>query len=97
MYRNKKLLEAARQLECQHCGADDGTVCAAHSNQLIHGKGTGIKAHDWAIAALCNHCHINVLDQGRELDKDSRRAMWDAAHLKTLHALIERNILRVTK
>jgi hypothetical protein len=26
MYRNRKLLDAARELPCQHCGVSDGTV-----------------------------------------------------------------------
>ena len=43
MYRNKKLLESCRQLSCQLCDAEDGTVIAAHSNQLLEGKGKGIK------------------------------------------------------
>jgi hypothetical protein len=52
MYRNKKLLEACREMPCQHCGSEDGTVVAAHSNQLRDGKGRGIKAHDYRVAAL---------------------------------------------
>ena len=39
MYRNKKLLEVVREAPCMHCGAQDGTVVAAHSNQLKDGKG----------------------------------------------------------
>jgi len=37
MYRNKSLLEIARSFPCTHCGAIDGTVVAAHSNQLRDG------------------------------------------------------------
>ena len=42
-YRNKKLLEAVREFPCAMCGRQDGTVCAAHSNQQRDCKGTGIK------------------------------------------------------
>ena len=41
MYRNPKLLVACRQLSCQLCETEDGTVVAAHSNQLADGKGKG--------------------------------------------------------
>ena len=37
MYRNKKLLEVARLIPCQHCGIEDGTCVAAHSNQQFGG------------------------------------------------------------
>jgi hypothetical protein len=50
--RSKKLLEACREIPCQLCGAQDGTVVAAHSNQAKHGKGRGIKASDEFVAAL---------------------------------------------
>jgi len=93
-YRNKKLLEAVRQLPCQVCGIEDGTVVAAHSNQQRHGKGTSIKAHDWAIAALCFTCH-SELDQGSKYNKETRMAVWDKAFERTLHLLWERAIIEV--
>ena len=94
MYRNQKLLEAVRQLPCQMCGIEDGTVVAAHSNQLRHGKGRGLKAHDWAIAALCFKCHMEI-DQGKLYDKQTRADLWDSAFEKTLHLLWEREIIEV--
>ena len=93
-YRNKKLLEAVRQLPCQVCGIEDGTVVAAHSNQLKHGKSMGAKAHDWAIASLCYTCHAE-LDQGSKYDKETRMAVWDKAFERTLHLLWERGIIEV--
>ena len=62
-YRNKKLLEAVREFPCAMCGREDGTVCAAHSNQQRDGKGTGIKAHDYRIASLCYQCHDEFYPQ----------------------------------
>ncbi len=87
-YRNKKLLEAVRQMPCQYCGAQDGTVCAAHSNDSKHGKGMGQKASDACIAALCHRCH-SMLDQGKDLSKEERREMWLHAHVNTMRWLIE--------
>ena len=92
MYRNKKLLEAARLLPCQHCGVSDGTVVAAHSNQLRDGKGRGLKAHDYRIASLCYSCHME-LDQGTKMDKAQRVEMWEEAHRKTLGQFFEQGII----
>jgi hypothetical protein len=92
MYRNKKLLEACRQLPCQLCQTEDGTVIAAHSNQLMDGKGKGIKASDYRIAALCFTCHMDI-DQGNKLSKEQRREFWENAHRKTIGELFERGLI----
>jgi len=89
MYRNKKILEACRELPCQHCGAEDGTIVAAHSNQLRDGKGRGIKAHDYRVAALCFRCHADI-DQGSILSKTERMEIWEEAHRKTIGQLFEK-------
>lgn len=89
MYRNQKLLEIVREFECALCGAEDGTVVAAHSNQLRDGKGKGIKASDAAIAALCYRCHM-AIDQGNRMNKQEKEAMWEQAHRKTMLWLFER-------
>jgi len=88
MYRNKRLLELLRESPCQHCGRRDGTIVAAHSNQLRDGKGRGIKAHDYRAAALCYSCHME-LDQGSKLSKDERVELWEDAHRKTIGWLFE--------
>lgn len=91
-YRNKKLLEYARRLPCQHCGADDGTVVAAHSNQLRDGKGRGLKASDYRIASLCYSCHSEI-DQGKKLDKSQRVSMFEDAHRSTIGEFFERGYI----
>ena len=92
MYRNKKLLEIVRNFPCQHCGTIDGTVVAAHSNQLRDGKGRGIKASDYRIASMCHKCH-SELDQGKNLSKAERVDMWEEAHRKTIALLFESGFL----
>lgn len=92
MYRNQKLLESVRQSPCQHCGIDDGTVCAAHSNQMRDGKGRGLKAQDYRIAALCFKCH-SELDQGRDMSRQERLNMWEDAHRATVGWLFENDII----
>jgi hypothetical protein len=94
MYRNKKLLEYARKLPCQHCGIDDGTVVAAHSNQLKDGKGRGLKASDYRIASLCYTCHSEI-DQGKRLNKSERIQMFEDAHRSTIGEFFERGFLDV--
>ena len=93
-YRNPKLLQAVRQLPCANCGAEDGTVCAAHSNSLADGKGRSMKAADYRVAALCFRCHME-LDQGTKLSKDERRELFESAHRATIGQLFERGILQV--
>jgi hypothetical protein len=94
MYRSPKLLKACRDLPCAHCGTEDGTVVAAHSNQLAHGKGRGMKAPDYMVAALCFRCHTE-LDQGKDLSREERREYWDDAWQKTIATLFERGVLKV--
>ena len=85
-------MNACRELPCQHCGIQDGTVVAAHSNQLRDGKGRGLKAHDYRVAALCYACHME-LDQGSNLSKQERIDMWEQAHRKTIGLLFERGFI----
>ena len=82
--RDKKRLQACRSLPCQHCGAEDGTVVAAHSNEGIHGKGRGIKASDEFVAALCFTCHAN-LDQGSMSKED---LFWCAVMTAIMYAVL---------
>jgi len=94
VYRNKKLLEILRQSPCQACGREDGTVVAAHSNQLRDGKGRGIKADDFRTAALCYTCH-QELDQGTRLSKAERVEMFEEAHRATIGWLFNNHHLEV--
>jgi hypothetical protein len=70
-------------------------VVAAHSNQQRDGKGMGIKSHDYRIAALCFTCHADI-DQGKRLNKEERKAVWDEAHRRTIGWLFDRGHLIVT-
>jgi len=84
-FRNKQHLKNVASLPCQYCFTE-GQTQAAHSNQLIHGKGRGIKASDEYTAALCFNCHAE-LDQGKNLTKEERAVMWIDAHIKTVKKL----------
>lgn len=96
MYRNKKILELANEIEhCTGCGRfKDGTIIAAHSNQISDGKGMGIKCSDYRVAYLCSECH-RELDQGKGMDKEHKRAFWEAAHRKTIGWLFESGHIKI--
>lgn len=84
MYRSKPLRDFA--IVVPHCMAckrpNDGTIVAAHSNQLRDAKGRGLKAHDFRVAYCCDACHREI-DQGRA-PQDERLARWEAAHRETI-------------
>jgi len=94
-YRNRALLDTAKDQPCMYCGAHDGTTVAAHSNWHRHGKGMSIKAHDCFIAFLCARCHFQI-DQGSKLTRVERQELWQEAHEKTILHLFqtERLIVR---
>ena len=94
MYRNPKLLQAVRDCPCQHCGVQDSTIVAAHSNQMRDGKGRGLKASDYRIAALCFKCHHEI-DQGKDLSRAERLNIFEEAHRATIGWLFENNHLEV--
>jgi hypothetical protein len=94
MYRNPKLLQAVRDCPCQHCGIQDSTIVAAHSNQMRDGKGRGLKAHDYRIAALCFKCHHEI-DQGKDLSREERLNIWEDSHRATIGWLFENGFIKV--
>jgi hypothetical protein len=87
--RSTALLDACRELACQHCGAagPHAGVCAAHSNWGVHGKGKSIKADDNRVASLCFTCH-SAIDQGSRLDEHERQELWWPAHVRTVALLV---------
>jgi hypothetical protein len=60
------------------CRNDPATVVPCHSNQLIHGKGKGLKARDEYTVPGCYWCHAEI-DQGRRFNKQEKFAFWDQA------------------
>ena len=93
-YRNKKLLELVRDFPCAMCSIENGTVCAAHSNQQRDGKGTGIKSHDYRIASLCYQCH-DMIDNHKELSRAEKVEAWEQAHRKTIGWLFEKGKIKI--
>lgn len=92
-YRNENLRRAVASLPCQNCGLE-GSTQASHSNQLKDGRGISHKTSDALLASLCFNCHYEI-DYGTKLSREEKREIWDAAHRKTMRALIERELLVV--
>lgn len=95
MYRNPKILDNAKWSSCTMCGANDGTIVAAHSNLLEHGKGRGIKAHDCFVAYLCHSCHTGY-DTGRIGQAKFNLAMFRTRQLaKDLSLITDADVMDV--
>lgn len=81
-YRNRKLLDTARDMPCMHCGIEDGTIVPAHGNGSQYGKGMGIKAHDVFFAGLCMRCHARY-DHGNDMSRTEKQEFFAKAMHKT--------------
>lgn len=62
IYRNRKLLDIAHEAPCMlqiHgvCTGDRHPRVPAHSDQLRHGRGVGLRSHDCFAVAGCVQCH----------------------------------------
>lgn len=98
MFRSKRLLNAAHGQQCMVkipnvCNGNPDTTVAAHSNQLTHGKGMGIKAHDCFIAWACSDCHREI-DQGK-MNKEDKQYYWQQGFERTLLAMLQFGIIVV--
>lgn len=89
MYRDQSLLDMARGRPCLLrvpgvCCRNDETTVACHSNQLAHGKGRGLKAHDFMTVWGCVTCHA-WLDQG-SASRAEKVDAFELAHAAQLEA-----------
>jgi len=80
MYRDSDLLKLAQGQPCvlqaiDNCLGESDTTVSAHSNQLVHGKGRGLKAEDCYTIWSCSRCH-SWLDQGNA-SKEEKNAHFD--------------------
>ena len=99
MFRSPKLLAAARGQDCtlripHVCNGNPDTVVAAHSNQLRHGKGGSLKAHDCFVAWACYSCHAEI-DQGNKLRYEDKCEIWQRGNEETLLQMFLQGIVKV--
>lgn len=79
----QKLLDAAQKYPCAHCNRQDGTIVAAHCNELALGRGYAHKTPDYLVAYLCQRCHDLVDGRAGGLLLEEKRAMWNRAFVVT--------------
>ncbi len=99
MFRSKRLLESARGQHCTLripgvCNGNPETTVAAHSNQLVHGKGMGLKAHDCFAAWACSSCHTEI-DQGSKLSRQEKDEYWQEGFERTILQMFLQQIVKV--
>ena len=93
----EKILKLAKECPlCMGCGKyNDGTIVAAHSNQLRDSKGVGRKAKNYRVAYLCYDCHTEI-DNGKTLSREERVSFWEEAHRKTIGWLFDNGYINVS-
>ncbi len=79
-----KLKAAARDYPCAHCNRQDGTIVAAHCNELALGRGFAHKTPDYLVAYLCHGCHNAVDGRAHGLTLEEKRQMWRRAFVVTV-------------
>lgn len=94
--RLQKLLDFARQYPCAHCNRMDGTIVAAHCNELALGRGFAHKTPDFMVAYLCSVCHDVVDGRAGGLPRDEKHAMWNRAYVQTMAWLWRDGIIKVS-
>ena len=93
MYRNAKLLAAARDQLCVMCGSM-GSTTSAHCNEGVY-RGYGLKSHDCLVAWLCQDCHDLVDGRAGHLTLEEKREMWRTAFMRTVIAWFNQGIIEV--
>ena len=93
MYRSKKLLKSVREFDCQSCGRR-GPSIPAHANWHEYGKGTGLKAHDCYVAALCQCCHDWVDGRVGKFTNEEKKELWQRAWIRTVLLWFEQGVVK---
>lgn len=93
MYRNRRLLDVARQAPCclqvpDVCRSGVDSSVPAHSNMLRHGRGSHLKSHDCYAIGACNECHF-WYDFGRTADRAEKQAAFEAGLQRWWRWLVE--------
>lgn len=94
-FRSKKILKFAKDAPyCMACGkSNDGTIVAAHSNEILDGKAKNVKSHDFRISYLCYTCHYKV-DQAN-IPREEKREIWESGHRASIGWLFNSGRLQI--
>jgi hypothetical protein len=93
---DRHLMDMCRGQDCYLaitgvCNHNRETVVACHSNQSLHGKGAGLKAHNRFTVPGCSACHAEI-DQGKNFSKIEKFWIWDVAYERWMP--VRENLLR---
>jgi hypothetical protein len=94
-FRSAKLLASAKDQACTYCGDRNGTTVSCHSNRAAQGKGLGIKAPDYYVAWLCQHCHDLYDGRIGRLTREECDKLWMRAHMRTVEQWFAQDIIAV--
>ncbi|MEY8194471.1 MAG: DUF1364 family protein [Cycloclasticus sp.] len=97
-YRNPKITRFAKLKMCTLlipgiCNGDPTTSVWAHSNLGRHGKGKGIKAHDFFGAIACSDCHDAVDGRRNDLTQEDRVIYLNQGISRTLPMLFDAGVI----
>ena len=92
--KSKRITDDARDMPCQSCGVNDGTVINAHCNDMEF-RGMGMKCDDALSAWCCGTCHSLIDGQSGNLTLDEKRQMWDRAFKRTVRMRFRLGLWRV--
>jgi len=96
-YRNRKLLDLAHEAPCMlqlgEAGCGNNLSSACHSDLLEHGRGVGLKSHDWAAVPGCPACHARFTRE--HLGLVEYKAVWQKAHDRYQDWLWRNNKIKV--
>lgn len=93
--RLQKLKDAAKDYPCAHCNRQDGTIVAAHCNELALGRGFAHKTPDYLVAYLCYGCHDAVDGRAHGMTLEEKRSMWNRAFVQTYAWLWRDGVIKV--
>lgn len=93
--RTQKLLDAARHYPCANCNRQDGTIVAAHCNELALGRGFAHKTPNYLVAFLCHECHDVVDGRRGGLEHEQKRQIWNRAFVVTQSWLWRDGLVKV--
>jgi hypothetical protein len=63
---------------------------------MVHGKGKGIKAHDFYSVWACARCH-DALDSSQRLTADEKKAVFEAGHKRQIDAWLNIAVFKLGK
>lgn len=87
-YRTDPWMALCADRACIACGKNDGTVVAAHRNEL---KGMSLKSPSHFCIPLCHSCHHRY-DNGTT-SRDEKRAFWRDCWVMHMAALCEAGLV----